>query len=355
MGFSKEEIAIEEAALAFAKFNKKPIAKRLTDKAIYPPEEEPVSVFMAGSPGAGKTEVSLELLEDLAQGENQVIRIDPDELRSEFAQYDGNNSYLFQKGVSVLVEKVYDLALKQKQSFLLDGTLSNLGKARANIRRSLNKTRAVQILYVYQDPFLAWEFMQARELAEGRRILLEHFVGQYFAARKNVNSLKCEFGNEVAVHLLLKDVNIGVSFPEYTLKPKCLGAVLRVHGSQAALTRLQETNWLKGMRDHTSVSDILAVPTDAEHKQVARRQYKTSAERLRRRRMKRKGETYEQAEQAIPDSVERESLFPFLALSSSSTGQTFFLFVYQGDPQAKPVTGEFNYYGLSQTATVPWF
>ena len=92
---------------------------------------------------------------------------------------------------------------------MLDGTLSNLDKARANIRRSLNKARVVQILYVYQDPCLAWEFVQAREYAEGRRILLEHFIEQYFAARESVNSLKREFGKEIAVDLLLKDVNNG--------------------------------------------------------------------------------------------------------------------------------------------------
>jgi adenylylsulfate kinase-like enzyme len=97
MEFSKEEVELEAAALAFAKIHKKPIARRFTDKTVYPSEPEPVSVFMAGSPGAGKTEVSLELLEDLAQGESQIIRIDPDELRREFEQYDGNNSYLFQK------------------------------------------------------------------------------------------------------------------------------------------------------------------------------------------------------------------------------------------------------------------
>ena len=209
VSISKTNLALEDAALKFAKANKKAIAKRRTDKAIYHPEENPVSVFMAGSPGAGKTEASIELLDALGQSDSQVIRIDPDELRSEFELYDGKNSYLFQKGVSVLVEKVHDLALKQKQSFLLDGTLFNLSKARTNIQRSLSKARVVQILYVYQDPCLAWEFVQAREQAEGRRILLEHFIAQYFAALDNVNSIKREFGKQVAVDLLLKDVNNG--------------------------------------------------------------------------------------------------------------------------------------------------
>jgi hypothetical protein len=115
----------------------------------------------------------------------------------------------FKKGVSILVEKIHDLALKQRQSFLLDGTLSNLDKARVNIKRSLGKGRAVHVLYVYQDPCLAWEFVQAREEAEGRRILLAHFIEQYFAARENVNCLKREFGKQIDVDLVFKNVNNG--------------------------------------------------------------------------------------------------------------------------------------------------
>lgn len=207
MTLSKQELETESEALDFAKSNKKIIAKKRTDKNVYCSEEEPVSVFMAGSPGAGKTETSLELVERFEKKDYKVIRIDPDELRSEFVKYNGENSFLFQKAISVLVEKIHDLALKQKQSFLLDGTLSNLAKAKDNIERSLRKKRMVQILYVYQDPKLAWGFVQAREQDEGRRILLEHFIDQYFLARKNVDSLKREFGQQIRVDLLLKEVD----------------------------------------------------------------------------------------------------------------------------------------------------
>ena len=208
MILTKQELAIEEEALTFAKKNKSVITKRLTDKAIYLPEQEPVSVFMAGSPGAGKTEASLELLNDLAS-EIKILRIDPDELRHEFPQYSGDNSYLFQKAVSVLVDRTHDLALDQKQSFLLDGTLSNYERAVKNIERSLKRNRLVQILYVYQDPLLAWQFVKAREAIEGRRILPNHFIEHYFSARDTVNRLKEFFGKRVQVDLLLKDINNG--------------------------------------------------------------------------------------------------------------------------------------------------
>lgn len=203
MNLTEQEIRIEQEALAFAKAHKKAIGRRITDKTIYLPEAEPVSVFMAGSPGAGKTEASIELLNKVDGP--AILRIDPDELRSEFEAYTGGNAYLFQRAVSVLVEKIHDLALEQGQSFLLDGTLSNYDKACQNMERSVRKGRMVQILYVYQEPSLAWQFVQAREAAEGRRIRPEDFINQYFAARDVVNRLKRAFKGAIKVDLLLKN------------------------------------------------------------------------------------------------------------------------------------------------------
>lgn len=200
-----DEERTRDEAIAFAKANKKRIGRDRTNKATFPPEDEPVSVFMAGSPGAGKTEASIALLNLFS--DTKILRIDPDELRNEFPAYTGGNAWLFQGAVSILVEKIIDLALEQRQSFLLDGTLANHRLAKSNIERSLKRKRYVQILYVYQDPILAWEFVQARERTEGRRILPEHFVGQYFAARDVVNTLKLEFGKQIRVDLLLKNID----------------------------------------------------------------------------------------------------------------------------------------------------
>lgn len=200
-----DEQLLQNEAISFARSNKKPIARRRTDIAIYPPEQDPVSVFMAGSPGAGKTEASIALVNLFA--DTAILRIDPDELRSEFCEYSGGNAWIFQSGVSILVEKILDCAFDQRQSFVLDGTLSNIEVARRNVERSLRKGRFVQILYVYQNPLLAWDFVKAREAAEGRRIRPEHFIDQYFAARDVVNTIKLEYGGDVHVDLLLKHID----------------------------------------------------------------------------------------------------------------------------------------------------
>lgn len=148
---------------------------------------------------------------------------------------------------------------------------------------------------------------------------------------------------------------IGVSFPGYTNNPRSLGVILRLHGTTAALESFMQQDWLKGVRDHVRMTDIALVPAGARHRSVQRRQFKTSAARLRRRRMRRKGETVEQATAAIPASVERKPTLPYLRVRSHSTGQPFCLFIANGPLTAQAVPGVFNRYGLSGTATIPWF
>lgn len=159
--------------------------------------------------------------------------------------------------------------------------------------------------------------------------------------------------HRVLVQLRCDD--IGVSFPEYRLRPRSIGAALRLHGGEAGLRALMAQPWLQGMRDHIAVAEVVPVPAGAAHRVVRRRQFKTNAERLRRRRMLRKGETAEQAAAHIPDSAERRPDLPYLQLRSASTGQAFCLFVEQAEAGREAVAGVFNSYGLSQGATVPWF
>ena len=152
----------------------------------------------------------------------------------------------------------------------------------------------------------------------------------------------------------LRTDDIGISFPEYSLRPRSLGRVLRLHGGEPALLDLMKHAWLQGMRDHVAMTAAELVPAGATHQIVQRRQFKTNAERMRRRRMQRKGESIEQAAEAIPDSVERTPNLPYLQIRSASTGQPFCLFIEQAGVPAG-ASGAFNSYGLSQGASVPCF
>jgi hypothetical protein len=131
---TEDEQKIQDEAIAYAKKHKHARCAELTDVNLYPPEELPVSVFMAGSPGAGKTESAKEIIAELEKRHPEapkVLRIDPDDLRHEFPGYSGANSWLFQHATSIWVDRIHDLALDQSQTFLLDSTLSNLQRARS--------------------------------------------------------------------------------------------------------------------------------------------------------------------------------------------------------------------------------
>lgn len=148
---------------------------------------------------------------------------------------------------------------------------------------------------------------------------------------------------------------LGVSFPAHTLKPRDIGDVLRLHSSEAELDTVMDSAWLGGMREYAEISAIQPAPPQAQHRTVSRRQFKTNAARLRRRRMRRHNESETEAVERIPDSVERLVPLPFVHVRSASTGQRFSLFVEHGPQQREAVTGTFNTYGLSATATVPSF
>lgn len=200
---TEEEAAIEQRAIEFAKANRTRIAREIACVKTYPGEDQPVTVLMAGSPGAGKTELSKALVENMGA----VLRIDPDDLRGYFPEYTGNNSRLVQRGVNRIVERLHDLVLHQRQSFLLDGTLASLAVAQRNVAESLRRNRTVIIVYVFQSPVLAWKFVQAREIAEGRNIPKAEFIRQLFAAKETVIELKKMYRLQIRVDVIIKNID----------------------------------------------------------------------------------------------------------------------------------------------------
>lgn len=148
---------------------------------------------------------------------------------------------------------------------------------------------------------------------------------------------------------------LGVCFPGYDKTTPRLGTQLRLVGPTGDLARLMEQDWLSGLRDHINVSTVAAVPTHALHQSLRRVQVKSNVDRIRRRQMKRHGLTEAQARERVPDTVVEMLRLPFIQLASSSTGQTFRMYLRLSEPQPNAIWGTFNSYGLSATATVPCF
>ncbi|PLX90625.1 MAG: type I-F CRISPR-associated endoribonuclease Cas6/Csy4 [Desulfuromonas sp.] len=141
---------------------------------------------------------------------------------------------------------------------------------------------------------------------------------------------------------------VGVSFPKAGNIP---GDLIRLHGGLDELEKLMQINWLKGLRDYTSVSSIQPVPEKVKHLQVQRVQPKMTAARLRRA-VRRGSMTEEEANNLLAKRKDLKQ--PFFQLQSQSSGQKFPLFIEQKEV-AVSNGGDFNSYGLSSVTTVPYF
>ncbi len=198
-----ENERIKNGAIRYVKKNHKEITKRIVGDVL--PTDNAVAIFMAGSPGAGKTEFSIHFIEKQF-GSNSIVRIDPDEIREELPKYNGKNAYLFQGAVSLMIEKVLDYVFRKNIHFLLDGTFSHLEVARKNIKRAISKNRLIQINYVYQPEDVAWGFTQEREKVMNRRITKEIFDDSCKNAKMVVAKIKEEFRENVKVDLIVRNV-----------------------------------------------------------------------------------------------------------------------------------------------------
>ena len=199
--------AVRKATIKFVKKNKKLIISKFADLTKFPPSQNPFTVFMAGSPGAGKTEFSISLIKQLGKKDpnTKVVRIDADEIRDIIPQYDKTNSNLLQSAAAIGVEKLFDHVQDHAQNVVVDGTFANYEVALKDVKRALGKNRKIGIIYLHQDPAIAWDFTKKREKLEGRVVPKEMFIQAFLNSKENVHKIKKEFGNDVRLSLVIKD------------------------------------------------------------------------------------------------------------------------------------------------------
>lgn len=182
-------------------------------------------------------------------------------------------------------------------------------------------------------------------------------VGHYFLWGKLYQQLHLA----LVEHNQSKDGAMGISFPHYSTKPPQLGLKLRLFApNESELARLNIAKWLSRFSDYCHISSIKEVPEHTQFALFSRKHCQTNPERLARRRAKRKGETFEQAMQHFAGFKDDSSTLPFITMESLSSDSAdgnsnrFRLIIEQKIlPEHQP--GNFNCYGLSKGATVPWF
>src|SRR3989344_7886187 len=147
---------IAQQALQYVKDRRKELVTTFTKSYKESHPEKPLSIFLAGSPGAGKTEYAQSIV-DLGPA---LLRIEADAIREWLPMYTGSNSDVVQQAASRCVDFLYDYALKQGVSIVLDSTFTPFSVALQNVQRSLKRGRIVQLHYIYQDPIAAWAFVK---------------------------------------------------------------------------------------------------------------------------------------------------------------------------------------------------
>ena len=207
MNVSQSKISGE--AFKFIKKNKKLLIQKFAELENYPPSEKPFTIFMAGSPGAGKTEFSKSFNPDLYQftkdQKTKFVRIDADEIRHLIPQFSGKNSSEIQRAASKGVFILFDHVQHSSQNAIVDGTFANFKISYDNVKRALGRNRSVGIFYLYQGPKTAWEFTKKRDKVEGRNISKKVFINAFFKAKENVNKIKKIFKDKIVLDLIIKN------------------------------------------------------------------------------------------------------------------------------------------------------
>lgn len=167
------------------------------------------------------------------------------------------------------------------------------------------------------------------------------------------------------VHRALSDANntgIGVSFPgyRYEQKNKTLGDKLRVFGaSELDLDALKLSDVLSDVSDYCHVTKVRKVPDNVSNACFGRKRYRNNYEKLVKSKMVHLSVSEEEAKAIIGEFTPAVTDYPYVhyqSISSMKAGKSadIVLAIRKVDMEHS-VSGQFNMFGLSNTATVPIF
>lgn len=184
----------------WAKKNKKQLVQEIVGDAKPATDEEPVAVFAAGIPGAGKTEFLDRLLADTPN----IVRIDMDEIVKLFPGYTPENYYRFRGAANIIVDEAVIYCRKHRLDFILDGTFGS-SRAVENVRSALKRHHVV-IFYVWKEPTIAWQHTKDRQLVTKRGIDKAGFIDACVNVPLNLDAVRKKFGKKIFLAAIKKDM-----------------------------------------------------------------------------------------------------------------------------------------------------
>lgn len=143
--------------------------------------EEPSIIFTAGAPACGKSETVKHILSEYPD----TVHIDPDEFRGLFPYYTGNNADVYQTYCTNILSRCFDKAVKGRFDIIHDTNFAHEEIAVKNVREALRRRYAVQIMYVYLDPSIAWKHAMRRD----RKIRPDVFCNNFLRVRQTIKAV----------------------------------------------------------------------------------------------------------------------------------------------------------------------
>ena len=173
------------------------------------------------------------------------------------------------------------------------------------------------------------------------------------------------------VHIMLVDNKVAdnesavaLSVVGYGDKTFPLGNKLRLlAASEDILQKLDIQQWLNRLSDYCHISSVKAVPAGIKHyARFARKNVKSIEKKAQRRALHLDKPYDEVMAYLIEEGKSKACKLPFINVESQDTKNRieqgvscqFLLFIEQALFD-KAANGKFDCYGLSKTATVPWF
>jgi len=153
---------------------------------------------------------------------------------------------------------------------------------------------------------------------------------------------------------------IAVSFPEYKKVAFPLGSRLRLFSkTEKQLKQFNTEKWLSRLQDYCHIKPIHLVPEVDKHVCFQRKAIKSPEKKAQRLAVHLQKPVAEIIKFRKQNKLFNECKLPFISMESLAQTETgkknkFRLFIEQKYYDER-VCGVFDCYGLSKTATVPWF
>ncbi|GAB0174220.1 MAG: hypothetical protein HHAS10_00990 [Candidatus Altimarinota bacterium] len=148
------------------------------------------AIFLAGAPGAGKSEFLETIFSDL---KSNFIVIDIDAYRKMFRGYNGENASEYQKASVRVADKILKYCFHNHLNFIFDGTFRSYEKVKQNLDQCMHYERKVMVTLIFQEPRISFYYTFLRKMYKMRNVPVPVFIDGFYSSIENAFRARDEY------------------------------------------------------------------------------------------------------------------------------------------------------------------